>query len=84
MVGGVGQDLAHEVPGEVAGLRVGLHVDHQGQALPRPHLDGAVLHRPDVNETFGWKQDGGRLRTSFNTGDVFVLIKTSLSVISAH
>ena len=70
MVGGVGQGLAHEVPGKVVGFRVSLHADHQGQALPRPHLDGAVLHRANMNETFGWKQESGRLRVSFTQGCV--------------
>lgn len=53
VVGGVGQGLPHEGPGEAVGSRVGLHVHQQGQALTRPHLDGAVLHRVDVDETFG-------------------------------
>lgn len=52
MVTCVSQLMAHEAPREHAWLRVSLHVNTQEQTLACTDLNGVVVHRSRVDESF--------------------------------
>lgn len=55
MVGCVPQLVAHEAPREGVWLWIGLHVNTQEQTLAWTDLDGSVVHRCWIDESFPWK-----------------------------